>query len=122
MDNDTNVLRVTNFINNYSMNDKINRIIYLTNTNWILDATWNTLIGGTARSLEEVNSLWNELSSYIHTDTSHSGTWGMQSKLDSGIACLENWAQEIIISNAKNGLDCLHSDFDKATKIKILHK
>jgi hypothetical protein len=87
---------------------KIHRVIYLTNTNWLLDENKNTVNWWLVDLTEE--SRYRYLK-YIDNKKSNNGTWWMWSKVSCAFDVLEKWAYESIIANSSKWLDCL-KEFD----------
>ncbi|MDQ7009012.1 MAG: hypothetical protein Q9M94_01840 [Candidatus Gracilibacteria bacterium] len=113
-DNDKNTVYISKLFNNFF--EKyffIKRVIYLTNFNGLLDEKKQTVKGGKIDSEESKNYYRN----FVEKNKSDSGTGGMESKLDCGFEVLEYGVEESIISNAKNGLECLR-DLGKSTRFK----
>ena len=98
-DNDKNTVFVSRIFNKFS-DINIKRVIYLTNTNWLLNKEKNTVLGWKIKSEEDKNYY----KKFVEENKSNSWTWGMKSKLDCGFKVLEYGVGEVIISNAKNWL------------------
>ena len=116
-DNDKNTIHITEVINKYSqeINMKIHRVIYLTNTNWLLDENKNTIIWWLVDLIEESKYWYLE---YIETEKSNNWTWWMWSKVNCAFEVLEKWAFESIIANSNTWLDCLNDEHLFSTKFK----
>ena len=111
-DNDKNTVFVSKIFNKFLKKYfKIKRVIYLTNTNWLLDKNKNTVLGWNINSEDDKNYYKN----FVEKTTSNSWTGWMESKLNCGFEVLENWVKEAIISNAKEWLECL-LNWKKSTK------
>ena len=111
-DNDKNTVFVSKIFNKFLKKYfKIKRVIYLTNTNWLLDENKKTVLGWKINSEEDKNYYRN----FVEKSKSNSWTGWMESKLNCGFEVLKNWAKEAIISNAKEWLECL-LNWKKSTK------
>ena len=102
-DNDKNTIFLSKVLSKNLKWLSIERVIYLTNTNWLLDENKKTV-------------LWWKIScdadkkhylKYVKDWKSSAGTWWMKSKLDCSFSVLDFWVKKSIIANAKNGLSCL---------------
>lgn len=108
--NSEKLLNVQNeYINETSL--KIQRVIYLTNTNWLLDKNKNT-VSWWKIFLKNINLEKEKYIKYIIEWKSDNWTWWMWSKIDCAFAVLKNWVKESIIANAKNWLLCLKNDYE----------
>lgn len=118
-DNDKNTIHITEVLNKYAneINLKIHRVIFLTNTNWLLDVNWDTVIWWKV-DLSDVNCRENYLS-HIETKKSNNGTWWMDSKVNCAFEVLEKGATESIIANSSTWLKCLSIDDYSSTRFKI---
>jgi glutamate 5-kinase len=108
-DNDKNTVFIAKIFNKY-LDIEIKRVIYLTNSNWLLDKEKNTVLGWKISSENDKNYYMN----FVEKDKSNSWTGWMESKLDCSFKVLEYWIWEAIISNAKNWLECLVENSDNS--------
>ncbi len=109
-DNDKNTVFITKLFNKY-LDFKIKRIIYLTNTNWLLDEKYNTVSWWEVKTEDNKNYF----RSFVNNNKSKCWIWWMMSKLNCWFQVLNYWVREAIIANAKDWLDCLESN-KKCTK------
>ena len=105
-DNDKNTIYISEILQN--SNIEVQRVIYLTNTDWLLDENKNTVLGWIIKSEEDEKYYKN----FVKTWTSSSWTGWMESKVDCGFNVLKKWAKEVIIANAKNWLSCLKNNLE----------
>jgi len=109
-DNDKNTLYLSRILSEYSDNKvHIKRVIYLTNTHWLLDENWTTVLWW--------KILWEENKDYYRSfinidNTSLSWTGWMLSKIDCAFRVLDFWVQESVIANAQEWLKCLDDTKD----------
>ena len=103
-DNDKNTIYISEILE--QTNYDVKRVIYLTNTNWLLDENKNTVLGWKINSEENKNYY----RSFVKDDKSSSWTGWMGSKVDCSFEVLKYWVEESIIANAKDWLNCLKSD------------
>jgi len=106
-DNDLNVVYICKIVSDFQkeIDFRIKRIIYLTNTNWLLDQNWNTVSGWEISNIEEKRSFYKW---FIKTDEkSKRWTWWMWSKIDGCFDWINLWVKEAIIANSENWLWCL---------------
>ncbi len=103
-DNDKNTIHLCKVLNLLE-NIKIKKVIFLTNTNWLLDDNKNTVLWWKAFS-EKEKSFYK---SFVKKEKSSAWTWWMESKLDCAFEVLEFWAKESIIANSRDWLDFLIS-------------
>ncbi len=115
-DNDKNAVYISKVLQD--TNVKVKRVIYLTNTNWLLDRDKKTILGWKINSQNDKNYYKN----FVEASKSNSWTWWMESKLNCGFEVLEYWAKEVIISKAKQWLECLKDDFQFATRFELENK
>jgi len=108
-DNDKNTVYISKILQDTKY--EIKRVIYLTNTNWLLDKNKETVLGWKINSEEDKNYYRN----FVETSKSNSWTGWMKSKLNCGFEVLGYWVKEAIISNAKKWLECL-LNWKKSTK------
>ena len=103
-DNDKNTVFVARLFDGY-LKEKIivKNVVYLTNTNWLLDENGNTVSGW---NMDWVERDKNYYRSFVEESKSNSWTGWMKSKLDCSFEVLNYWVEEAIITNAKNWLDC----------------
>lgn len=115
-DNDKNTIHITQVINNYSKEIwiRVKRVIFLTNTNWLLDDKWQT-IQWWEIDISDNYSIDRYLA-YIEKWKSNNGTWWMWSKVDCAFQVLSKWASESIIANSNSWLGCLINDDYMSTK------
>lgn len=115
-DNDKNTIHITEVINEYSYEIwiRINRVIFLTNTNWLLDESQNTVRWWVVDSNSKVKYL-----EYVEIKKSNDWTWWMDSKINCAFEVLEKWAEESIIANSSSWLDCLEENADLCTKFQL---
>jgi len=105
-DNDKNTVFLSKIISENLQNKIIiKRVIYLTNTNWLLDKKKKTVSGWKINSTKDKNCY----KKFIEKDKSNSWTWWMESKLNCSFKVLEYWVKKSIISNAKYGLEYLYN-------------
>lgn len=118
-DNDKNTVHITDVINNYSHEIWIivHRVIFLTNTNWLLDENQNTVIWWIV-NLDDDSSKEKYLN-HVESKKSNAWTWWMESKVECSFEVLRKWAKESIISNSASWLDCLEDDDFLSTKFVI---
>jgi len=103
-DNDKNTVFISELFNNFFKKKVVvKRVIYLTNTNWLLDKEKNTVLGWKISSENDKSYYMN----FVEKDKSNSWTGWMESKLDCSFKVLEYGVWESIISNAKKWLECL---------------
>lgn len=116
-DNDKNTIHITEVINRFTSQTKMraNRVIFLTNTNGLLDSNWETVIWWIVDI--ESNKDRELYLSHIEIKKSNNGTWWMSSKVNCAFDVLDKWASESIIANSKFWLDCL-SDNNKSTSFR----
>jgi len=116
-DNDKNtvhICKVLNILNKREERIQIKRVIYLTNTNWLLDSNKNTVLWWKINLEEEKDFYRNFVQKW---EKSSAWTWWMESKLNCAFECLLEKSWESIISNSKFWLDFLISwDTSKITK------
>ncbi len=115
-DNDKNTIHITQVINNYSQEIwiKVKRVIFLTNTNWLLDERWET-VKWWEIDISDNYSIDRYLA-YIEKWKSDNGTWWMWSKVDCAFQVLSKWARESIIANSNSWLSCLTNEDYMSTK------
>ncbi len=102
-DNDKNAVYIAKILQDTSV--KVKRVIYLTNTNWLLDENNKTVLGWKIKSEEDKIYYKN----FLREEKSNSWTGWMKSKLDCSFKVLDYWVKEAIITNAKNWLECLEN-------------
>ena len=103
-DNDKNTVYISGLLKDTNLH--IKRVIYLTNTNWLLNKEKNTVLGWKIKSEEDKNYY----KKFVEENKSNSWTGWMKSKLDCGFKVLEYGVGEVIISNAKNWLKCFEEN------------
>jgi len=113
-DNDKNVIHISEALSRYS-DVIIKRVIFLTNTDGVLDENKNRVSGNM-----NIKDIWIEREkylAYVHTKDSENGTGWMESKINSALDCLEFGVIEGVIANAEKWLDFL--DTSEATKFSL---
>ncbi len=116
-DNDRNAVIICEELNMYKelVNAEISRVIFLTNTDWLLDSNWKTVIWWKIEKEEDKNCFRQ----YCNKKTSKEWTWWMLSKVNCSFEILDNWVKETIIANSRLWLQCLymwHDNFTTFTK------
>lgn len=106
-DNDKNVVHVCKALQEHidETQLQVKRVIYLTNTNGLLDNDGNTIIGWIISWEEDKN----QFRAFVKQERSKSGTGGMLSKVNWCFDALAFGAQESYIAFAGNGLECLYN-------------
>jgi len=104
-DNDKNTVFVTKVLKKY-LDIDIKRVIYLTNTNGLLDKNKKTVLGWKI-CLEKDRDYFK---SFVEKNKSDSWTGWMESKLNCGFEVLEYWVWETIIANARDWCECLEGN------------
>lgn len=119
-DNDKNTIYITEVINRYcsKYNFIVNKVIYLTNTFWLLDENKNTVLWWEI-SLINIDLEKEKYLGYVETNKSDAWIGWMWSKVNCAFEVLKFWAKQSIISSAKTWLDCLKNDYDKSTRFYI---
>ena len=102
-DNDKNTVFISKLFNKFLKEKIIKNVIYLTNTNWLLDEDKSTILGWKINDEKDKNYYRN----FVEENKSNSWTGGMKSKLDCWFKVLEYWVERVIISNANKWLNCL---------------
>ena len=105
-DNDKNTIYISEVLNTRNIN--IKRVIYLTNTDWLLDKNKKTVLWWKINSKKEEE----KFRSYVEDSKSASWTWWMGSKLNCSFEVLKKWVEKSIISNAEKWLKCLKDEID----------
>lgn len=102
-DNDLNVVHICQIASDFQseINFRIKRIIYLTNTDWLLDEKWNTVSGEKISDIEKQRSYYKW---FVRNEKSEKWTWWMSSKVDGCFEWINFWVQQAIIANSKDGL------------------
>ncbi len=107
-DNDKNTIYVSKLLQKYSKNIKIKRVVYLTNTDGLLNKYGEVVLWWKIY-LNNLSKEKNKYLKYIKVNKSNNGTWWMWSKIICAFKVLEYWIKESIISNAKYWLECLEN-------------
>ena len=107
-DNDQNTVFISEIVNKYKkeISFRIKRVIFLTNTCWILDENWETVLWWEIET-NKSDMYEKKYRGYVHNWGSTWWTGWMWSKISSGIKCLKYGVDEVIIANATEGLDCI---------------
>ncbi len=114
-DNDKNTVFISKLFHNFLKNKiVVEKVIYLTNTYWLLDENKKTILWWIISSKKEEKYYKN----FVLKNKSHSWTWWMKSKLNCIFEVLNYWVKQAIIANALNWLECLEND-TKCTKFII---
>ncbi len=119
-DNDKNTIYISEIIEQYSakIQLKVGKVIYLTNTDGVLDNDWNTL-SWWSFSQNDFGTEKVKYLAYVNTEKSKAWTWWMESKINCAFESLRLWAEQSIISNARRWLDCLKFDSSLCTKFSM---
>ncbi len=108
-DNDRNTVFISQIIQKYlTKKIMISRVIYLTNTSWLLDWEKKTIKWWKISSSSEKEYY----KSFVEEWKSSSWTGGMKSKLDCSFLVWKYGAKSAIIADAQHGLTCLAWKWD----------
>lgn len=107
-DNDKNTLYISKILSQYSCREiNIKRVIYLTNTQGLLNESKNTVVWWWVSEEDEKEKYRAFVENW---KTSLSWTGGMLSKLNCAIDVLDYWVKSSIIAHAENWLDFILKD------------
>ncbi len=102
-DNDKNTIFLSKILFKNLKWFTIEKVIYLTNTDWLLDENKKTVLWWKIYCDADKKHYIK----YVKKSKNKIGTWWMISKLDCSFSVLDFWVKKSIIANAKNGLSCL---------------
>ena len=109
-DNDKNTVFISQLIQTYlSTKIQVEKVIYLTNTPWLLNKSGETVDWGTIEYPNEKDYYRG----FVEKDfQSIAGTGWMESKVNCSFEVLDYGAKQAIIANASHGLKCLKEEGD----------